>query len=250
MTSKCGKRILKEFKELEDSKDILKESGIYFYYDEENINILYAMLYGRENTPYEKGFYFFKFEYPESYPMSPPIAYYFTQGVINHSKTNQPICVRFNPNLYTCKKVCLSMLNTWSGPGWVPTNTMSNVLVAIQAIVLNEEPLKNEPGFEFSSKDVIDKYNDIIKYANIKISVLEMLNEQPTNFNVFKDIMNELFVKNIDYYRNFILINNDTSKNIIIESPAYGMNCIIDYESLLYKIENLELEQKITKVSI
>ena len=28
--------------------------------------------------------------------------------------------VRFNPNLYNCGKVCLSLLGTWSGPGWVP----------------------------------------------------------------------------------------------------------------------------------
>ena len=60
----------------------------------------------------------------------------------------KPIKIRFNPNLYTSGKVCLSMLNTWKGPGWVPTNTVSNILVAIQALVFNQEPLRNEPGFE------------------------------------------------------------------------------------------------------
>lgn len=28
--------------------------------------------------------------------------------------------VRFNPNLYDCGKVCLSLLGTWSGPSWEP----------------------------------------------------------------------------------------------------------------------------------
>ena len=28
--------------------------------------------------------------------------------------------VRFNPNLYECGKVCLSLLGTWSGPSWNP----------------------------------------------------------------------------------------------------------------------------------
>ncbi len=28
--------------------------------------------------------------------------------------------VRFNPNLYNCGKVCLSLLGTWSGPSWQP----------------------------------------------------------------------------------------------------------------------------------
>jgi hypothetical protein len=28
--------------------------------------------------------------------------------------------VRFNPNLYNCGKVCLSLLGTWAGPSWQP----------------------------------------------------------------------------------------------------------------------------------
>lgn len=34
-----------------------------------------------------------------------------------------PAClpkVRFNPNLYNCGKVCLSLLGTWAGPSWDP----------------------------------------------------------------------------------------------------------------------------------
>jgi Ubiquitin-conjugating enzyme len=31
--------------------------------------------------------------------------------------------VRFNPNLYNCGKVCLSLLGTWSGPSWSPANS-------------------------------------------------------------------------------------------------------------------------------
>lgn len=37
-------------------------------------------------------------------------------------------CVRFNPNLYVCGKVCLSLLGTWSGPAWHPaTSTLLQV---------------------------------------------------------------------------------------------------------------------------
>ena len=36
--------------------------------------------------------------------------------------------VRFNPNLYNCGKVCLSLLGTWSGPSWDPgTSTLLQV---------------------------------------------------------------------------------------------------------------------------
>jgi ubiquitin-protein ligase len=233
MSSRRTKRIIKELKELEDSIKILDESGIYFYYKEENIGILYAMIVGPEDTPYEKGFYFFKFEYPENYPMEPPKAKYLTQGTLFNPNGNL-VSVRFNPNLYTDGKVCLSMLNTWSGPGWVPTNTITNVLVAIQALVLNNEPLKNEPGYENADIRDLNKYNDIIFYSNIKISVLEMLEKQPIDFEYFKDKMVEIFLKNIEFYRNYILNNIDKSK---IESPVYSLKAITDYKSLLYDIE-------------
>jgi hypothetical protein len=143
----------------------------------------------------------------------------------------------FNPNLYSCGKVCLSMLNTWSGPGWVPTNTMSNVLIALQAIVLNEEPLRNEPGFETSPKDVIDKYSKIIEYANLKIAVIQMAHKPP--FPFFKDKVIELFNKNKDFYRDTIIkkhISNG-SKPILLESPAYSMKCYADYSELLEELD-------------
>jgi ubiquitin-protein ligase len=240
MSNKRTKRIVNEIKELQDSSSILEQSGIYFHFDESNISIVYAMLVGPENTPYEKGFYFFKFEYPASYPMQPPITKYCTQGVLMNPVSKSGYNVRFNPNLYTCGKVCLSMLNTWSGPGWVPTNTISNVLVAIQALVLNDFPLTNEPGFENASKKELIKYNEIISYANIKISVLQMLYKPHPEFLFFQDKICEIFMKNIDYYRNFILTKNDTMKDVLIESPAYGMKLVLDYSSLYEELATAE----------
>lgn len=59
--------------------------------------------------------------------------------------------LHLNPNLYVCRKVCLSLLNTWSGSEdemWDPDNsTMLQVLVSIQALVLNAKPYFNEPGY-------------------------------------------------------------------------------------------------------
>lgn len=63
--------------------------------------------------------------------------------------------LRLNPNLYDCGKVCLSLLNTWSGKGcekWAPNkSTMLQVLVSIQALILNAQPYYNEPGYESQS---------------------------------------------------------------------------------------------------
>ena len=257
MSTKRLKRIMNEIKELQDSTKILEESGIYFYYDENNVNNIFAMLVGPEKTHYEKGFYFLKFEYSANYPMEPPIAKYCTQGYLLNPSNNSNFMVRFNPNLYSCGKVCLSMLNTWNGPGWVPTNTMSNVLIAIQALVLNEEPLRNEPGFEHSSSKEIYKYNQIIEYSNIKISVMEMILKPPIEFNVFLPKMYDLFLKNIDFYKNFCNNKKNELKSNIIESTAYSMKTLIDYESLIIQLVDLEkkiisneLSEKIKKCTL
>jgi ubiquitin-protein ligase len=242
MSSKRLKRIANEINELQKSIENLKDNGIYFHYNEDDMNIIYAMLIGPEKTPYEKGFYFFKIEYSQNYPMEPPIVKYYTQGYLNNPLNKTNFNVRFNPNLYTCGKVCLSMLNTWTGPGWVPTNTLTNVLIAIQALVFNEEPLRNEPGFENSNNSVINEYNKIIEYANIKISLLEMIFGYPKEFSVFENTMCDFFLKNIDFYRNFVIVKNEELKNNLIESPAYGMKVKLDYSSLLNKIDEMEMK--------
>ena len=240
MSSKRIKRISSEIANIEKDRLILEESGIYFYYDESNMNIIYAMILGPSDTPYDKGFYFFKFEYPENYPMQPPIAKYCTQGILPVANSKSYFNVRFNPNLYVCGKVCLSMLNTWSGPGWVPTNTISNVMIAIQALVLNDDPLRNEPGFENAPKKELQRYNDIISYANIKISVLGMIENTPIDFLFFIPKMKEIFLKNSEYYINFVLKCNDTKQNPLFESPAYSMKTIVNYGQL---VEELVLMQ-------
>jgi len=240
MSSKRLKRIINEIKELQESTKILEDSGIYFHYDENNVNDIYAMLVGPEKTPYEKGFYFFKFKYSDNYPMEPPIAKYCTQGYLYNPSNHSNFMVRFNPNLYSCGKVCLSMLNTWNGPGWVPTNTMSNVLISIQALVLNEEPLRNEPGFEHSSFKEINKYNNIIEYSNIKISVIEMIEKPAAEFLFFRNKMCDIFLKNIEYYKNYCMLKKNEFNKIVIESPAYSMKTCIDYDNLLIQINDLE----------
>ncbi len=195
MASRAFKRIAKEISDLnKDAKD-LAENGVYTYVNDDNMKEVYALFIGREKTPYHHGFYFIKFTYPDDYPMSPPKAFYATQGSITGNGG-----VRFNPNLYLCGKVCLSMLNTWQGPGWVPTNTIINVFMAIQALVLHEVPLHNEPGYaNHPVKDpVVQGYNRLIEYANYNIGIYEMLNHPPKGFEVFLPIMEKYFVENFN----------------------------------------------------
>lgn len=134
-----AKRIQHEWKVLE--KDLPDTIFVRAY--EDRMDLLRAVIMGPAGTPYHDGLFFFDIYFPPQYPNTPPLVSYRSGGL------------RLNPNLYACGKVCLSLLNTWSGSGcekWNPSNsTMLQVLVSIQALVLNAKPYFNEPGYANSA---------------------------------------------------------------------------------------------------
>ncbi|ERN20510.1 hypothetical protein AMTR_s00068p00184270 [Amborella trichopoda] len=113
---------------------------IYVRVCEERMDLMRAAIVGPAGTPYHDGLFFFDIHYPSNYPQTPPEVFYHSFGL------------RLNPNLYNNGKVCLSLLNTWHGRGsemWDSSrSTMLQVLLSIQAIVLNSNPYFNEPGYE------------------------------------------------------------------------------------------------------
>ena len=111
------KRLLKDV--IYISKNPLTNQGIYYIHDIDSIKKGYALIIGAEETIYSHGMYFFEFNYPNDYPFSPPKVTYLTNGDR----------VRFNPNLYRTGKVCVSILNTWSGPQWSSCQTISSILL-------------------------------------------------------------------------------------------------------------------------
>jgi ubiquitin-conjugating enzyme E2 Z len=84
--------------------------------EDDNISVVHALIHGPESTPYAKGFFYFMVKFPTNYPISPP-----TVKLMTTDRQR----VRFNPNLYKCGKVCLSILGTWSGPAWSKSNQFS-----------------------------------------------------------------------------------------------------------------------------
>eukprot|EP00268_Persea_americana_P001937 TRINITY_DN1057_c1_g1_i1.p1 TRINITY_DN1057_c1_g1~~TRINITY_DN1057_c1_g1_i1.p1 ORF type:complete len:499 (+),score=84.22 TRINITY_DN1057_c1_g1_i1:275-1771(+) len=130
-----SKKIQQEWKILRED---LPES-IFVRVYEERMDLLRAVIVGAAGTPYHDGLFFFDIFFPSSYPNQPPLVHYYSGGL------------RLNPNLYECGKVCLSLLNTWSGSKselWTPgKSTILQVLLSIQALVLNAKPFFNEPGY-------------------------------------------------------------------------------------------------------
>ncbi|KAL6850228.1 hypothetical protein ACP4OV_020855 [Aristida adscensionis] len=134
-----SKRIQHDWKLLEQDLP----ASIYVRVSEDRMDLLRAAIVGPKGTPYHDGLFFFDAQFPAGYPSGPPSVHYHSGGL------------RINPNLYNCGKVCLSLLGTWGGKGcekWNPSqSTMLQVLVSIQALILNEYPYYNEPGYEASA---------------------------------------------------------------------------------------------------
>ena len=177
-------------------KNPLTDNGIYYTHDDSDIMKGYAMIVGPEDTPYFGGYYFFEFNFPTNYPFSPPKVKYMT----NNGYT------RFNPNLYKCGKVCVSILNTWSGDKWSACQTINSVLLTLCSL-LNDSPLLNEPGQTINSIDYIP-YQKSIEYMNIDFAICELLdkslNRIPQQFIHFYPYMKEVFLKNYDKLLNFV----------------------------------------------
>ena len=226
--NKAIKRILnKDIKSIEHYK--LNDHGIYIEFNEENMLEAHAMIIGPKNTLYEGGYLFFNITFPKNYPYSPPDVSYVSRGN-----------VRIHPNLYVKShksgygKVCLSILGTWSGPGWTTIMDVSTVLLSIQSL-LDSDPLLNEPGFYKKNKhqiDIINNYNDIIFFENINSLLIKNYLDIPPKFTVFKDAIYKNFNENYkDIFNNILKYKDIDSKKILIS--IYAVNYSINYNNLL-----------------
>ena len=208
------------------NKTPLHDNNIYYSHDETDMLKGYAMIVGPSETPYQYGYYFFELNFPTDYPSSPPLVLYKTNG----DK------IRFNPNLYTNEKVCISILNSWRGDSWSSCQTISTVLLTLCTLLCND-PLLNEPGITKEHKDMTC-YNKIIEYKNIDIAINRMLKKEvgifQPQFERFYPIMEEQYKKNKNKIIEFIekKISEQTQGSETVISSFYGMNVIINYLTL------------------
>jgi ubiquitin-protein ligase len=181
LSKKAISRIRRDLKVLTDTPLVME--NIFLLPDEEDMRIVRALIIGPDDVPYQDGFYFYKFVFPNNYPYSPPKATYYT----NDGQT------RMHPNFYTCGKVCVSILGTWSGPGWTSSQSISSVILTIRSLMI-KHPLWQEPGYQ-GKKDTQNKnYNTLITYENMRIGIQNMLNSTPRGFEGFLPIMRQHFL--------------------------------------------------------
>lgn len=222
-------RLLRDVKNI--MKNPLTENGIYYIHDDSDMLKGYALIIGPSDTPYFGGNYFFEINYPVDYPHSPPKVTYCTNG--NN--------VRFNPNLYTCGKVCVSLLNTWRGDQWTSCQSISTILLTL-CTLLCEDPLLNEPGVDKGHADC-KNYCEIIRFANLDIAICDIIEKKHSVFlpffEIFFPFVKENFLKNYDK-----LVEFTEKRRVDIEvSPKvyktgfYNMTMNVDYNLLHEKLK-------------
>ena len=223
-------RLLKDVKQI--LKNPLTENGIYYIHDDTDMMKGYALIIGPSDTPYFGGNYFFELNYPADYPHSPPKVKYWTNA--NN--------IRFNPNLYVCGKVCVSLLNTWRGDQWTSCQTISTVLLTLCTLLCND-PLLNEPGVGRAHNDM-SSYNEIINFANIDVAVCDIVEKKESVFMPFFEnfypFIKENFIKNYD---KLIEISNKKNSELNMKvqnfrTGFYIMNIDVDYNKVVKKLND------------
>ena len=149
-----------------------------------------CVIMGSAGTPYAHGAFVCDIYFDDGYPDGPP--------KINLSTTGGGL-IRFNPNLYNCGKVCLSLLGTWRGSStenWNPkVSTLLQVILSIQAIIMSNEVYFNEPNYEHlmgtdQGEKLNNGYANIVRYGTLKYAIIEQL-KKPTHG--FEDVIRRNF---------------------------------------------------------
>ena len=177
-SSKTIQRIVKEIKNIQGN-NLPKDPLIHYTYDGDKMQYGTFLIAGPVDTPYENGLFLFDIYYPPEFPNVPP-------NVL--LKTTGGGTVRFNPNLYACGKVCLSLLGTWNGPGWDPKeSTLYQILLSISSLIFIDKPYFNEPGYEKNintahGEKTSTEYNEKLMPSTIEWAMIDMIRNPPPGY--------------------------------------------------------------------
>tara|TARA_B110000967_G_scaffold208432_1_gene260621 strand:+ start:1141 stop:1857 length:717 start_codon:yes stop_codon:yes gene_type:complete len=238
MSKDAIKRILnKDMKEIH--KMNLSDLGIHVQFSEENIMNATAIIIGPKDSPYENGILYFCIEFPSNYPFQPPKI-----GYLSSSR------YRIHPNLYVGRshdnylgKVCLSSINTWSGPKWTTVMHIGSILLSLQSL-LDKNPLHNEPGFENVVGEKNDYYNLIVEHDTYYHLIRNNGFTIHPLFRTFENIIIEHLKKEKDNILTKIdQLCEANPEPVKISLNIYNITMNINYPAL-----KIELTQKLNKI--
>mgnify|MGYP001240815205 CR=1 FL=1 len=222
--SRSKKRILADFKNYIKNKPALTWISVC----NNDIQKVKVLILGPKDTPYQYGNFFIDLKFTDSYPFEPP------KGIFKTTNGS----IRMNPNLYQDGKICLSILGTWSGPGWSIVQNLTSVIISIQSL-LTEFPLRNEPGYEKCGENEpkLVNYNKYVQYHTI-------------NYSIVQTIKNKLYPLEFEYYviKNFF-DNYETIYNIVDQNIKFdGEIASTTYLQLKVKLEYKKLQLELIEL--
>ena len=231
------KRIVKDLQLLEKNKQDLNNSGIFWHADENDLHNISLLIIPNHKcdiddqelkSPYTGGFFLFKLQIPEDFPIHPPHIEFYPK---------QNMC-RLHPNYYENGKVCLSIINTWSTPDWTPSTSIM-ALANILEERLNERSVCFEPSRTMETPENIKKFNECVEYAVFKVAVLDVLLQKYADYKIFKTQIQTYWIANKQKYIERLQRLSQNVPLQTVRQPVYWHAFIMDYPVLLAKLSSI-----------
>lgn len=213
---------------------------IFVVPDSDNVLMAHVVIVGSAETPYEGGFFYFFIRFPNNYPMSPP--------KIKLMNTDQGK-LSFNPHIHKSGMVCLNILGTEAKEDWSPLNTLSSVLLSIQAVMDNDTfhscpVISTLKGWD---EECPEKYAEFIRHETMRVAVVDFLKEDNVDVKQMPEAMLETvkmsFKQNIPFYFKTIIRNMFMDGIHMFDAN----NCTVEEKRFNYrsiKTELIELAKK------
>ncbi|KAL2373161.1 hypothetical protein BDBG_03567 [Blastomyces gilchristii SLH14081] len=166
--------------------------GIFVQVGESRPDVMRCLIMGHPDTPYAYGLFDFDIFCDENYPKRPPLVH--CRTAVNHAG--------LSPNLHDDGKVCLSLLGTWKegdqAAQWQPDkSTILSVLISLQAMVLSEDPYRQEPAHSGEVGPQADaqarKYILDSRPLNVKYAMIDWLREPGKRNGIWMNVVRAHF---------------------------------------------------------
>lgn len=220
----ASKRQIKDYQQLATDGP---KSGIYIKDVSASVNKppyteMRMMLIGPDG-PYKNCLFFFLIFFTQKYPFMPPTVQFLC-----------PFSIRCHPNLYQYYpgpeqidspgngKVCFSILGTFGhNPPWGAMMTLETIAQTILS-VLDDTPLRNEPGYAKSGLDKIQPYTDYVRWICLKESMVLWTKPLPAMYDMFQEEVASLLAAKREELTDQIIKLSEEFDGKTIHAVQYG----------------------------
>jgi ubiquitin-conjugating enzyme E2 Z len=215
------RRIFQELEVWKTSRSTKDYDDIYALdYDDDDLTTIHAVIKAPVDSLYKYKFIRLEMKFQSDYPFQPPTVKFIQYGG-----------KRIHPNLYVEGKVCLSILNTWSGPKWNPIMNIDTILRTVQSL-LDNQPYVHEPG----QKDNAE-YNTFVEYHSWKTMFIDLQTNEKRS--ALRKYMQSSTIENMSEIKRYLLEKermNAMGYHLVI---PYGINSQrIDWSHMATEITN------------